>query len=263
MSSKKDKKIVGVKFKNNPKIYDFFCTEEELTPKDKVVIKSALGCEVAEVVYVKKLSEINHEVTQTISKKVSGKECLSLELDSQTEQKYLKIFTELIKRYSLPMKPVRVEPCVDDKLIFIFASEKRIDFRDLAKDLIRKVEKQITLKQIGPRDCARELDGFGPCGQQICCRRFLGPQEGVNIDMAKSQGLSAKSLGKISGNCGRLMCCLKYETPCYQKELETMPKIGDKIKSDQGSGRVISIDPVKRTVLIDLGKDQKKEVKIS
>jgi len=263
MSAKKDKKIVGVRFKNNPKVYDFFCTEEELNSKDKVVIKSTLGCEVAEVVYIKNLSEIKHDITQTISKKVSDKECLLLELDKQTENKYLEIFTELIKRYSLPMRPVRVEPCIDDKFIFIFASEKRIDFRDLAKDLIRKIEKQVILKQIGPRDCARELDGFGSCGQQVCCRRFLGPQEGVNLDMAKNQGLSVKSLGKISGNCGRLMCCLKYEVPCYQKELETMPNIGDKIKSDQGSGKVISIDPVKRTVILDLGQDQKKEVKIT
>lgn len=262
MSKKEDKKIIGVQFKCNPKIYHFWAPSEDLEKGDLVAVNTPLGSEVATVLFVKEKTSKDREPTETIEKKITEDEYKSLGLSSETKDKYLKVFSEIIKKYNLSMKPLGVESCIGNRLIFLFASEKRIDFRDLVKNLTHKLDKQIVLKQVGPRDAAREIDGYGPCGRRICCRQFLGASEGVTMDMARDQGMSSKGAAKISGNCGRLMCCLRYEEEYYIEMIKNMPKVGDNFKTEKGVGRVLEANFITGKVQVELADKTKMEVEI-
>lgn len=157
-----------------------------------------------------------------------------------------------IQERKLDMKLIDAEYSFDKtKLIFYFTSEGRIDFRELVKDLAHIFKVRIELRQIGVRDEARMLGGFGHCGRPLCCASFLKGFEPVTIRMAKEQNLSLNP-SKISGCCGRLMCCLGYEYANYKKYLKGLPKEGDRIKTKEGKGRVISVNALKRKIIVQL-----------
>jgi cell fate regulator YaaT (PSP1 superfamily) len=165
-----------------------------------------------------------------------------------------------IKEHKLPMKLVDAEYSFDRyKIIFYFTSDNRVDFRELVKNLASIFRVRIELRQIGVRDEARMLGGHGPCGRQLCCMSFLDHFEPVTIRMAKVQNLPLNP-SKISGLCSRLMCCLGYEYETYRKCKRGLPKTGREIKTDSGKGRVINVNPLTRTVTVDLGDGKIKDV---
>ncbi len=166
-----------------------------------------------------------------------------------------------IQERKLSMKLICAEYSFDrSKLIFYFTAEGRVDFRDLVKDLASYFKARIELKQIGVRDEARLLGGFGPCGRGLCCAKFLKDFEPVTIRMAKDQNLSLNPV-KISGLCGRLMCCLSFESCLYKRLSKGLPKQGQTIRTKQGTGKVIDVNILKRACLVDIGEGRQIEVK--
>jgi len=174
----------------------------------------------------------------------------------------MNICEQKIEERKLEMKLVDAEYSFDrSKIVFYFTSESRVDFRELVKDLASIFRVRIELRQIGVRDEARMLGGYGPCGRRLCCISFLKDFNPVTIKMAKIQSL-ALNPSKISGLCGRLMCCLGYESKCYKDLLKDMPRIGREIKTEHGKGKVVAVNPLKRVVTVDLGDSKFKDVKL-
>lgn len=166
-----------------------------------------------------------------------------------------------IEYHSLPMELLDAELSFDEKkLTFYFTAQGRVDFRSLVSDLASTFRKLIRLQQVGARDEARFLGGHGRCGQKLCCRRFLkGDLDSITVDMAQIQGLATMGSNRITGACGKLMCCLSYEIDEYEKAAKGLPKIGDKLKTKQGEGVVISQNVLARKVLVELPDKTKME----
>jgi len=157
-----------------------------------------------------------------------------------------------IAQYKLNMKLIEGEFSFDrSKIIFYFSAEERVDFRELVKDLAKMFRARVELKQVGVRDEAKILGGFGPCGRELCCCKFLKDFEPVSIKQAKDQNLPLNPT-KISGLCGRLMCCLSYEHACYKKLSKGLPRMGQKIKTASGMGKVIDVNFLKRVAVVEL-----------
>ena len=166
-----------------------------------------------------------------------------------------------ITEHKLEMKLVKAEYSFDrSKIIFYFTAEGRIDFRELVKDLARIFKSRIELRQIGVRDEAKLFGGYGPCGRPLCCSKFLKNFEPVTIRMAKDQALPLNP-PKLSGICGRLMCCLSYEYENYRELLKGLPKEGERINTPEGKGKVISVNALKRSVIVEIEKDKQIEIK--
>lgn len=203
-------KTVGVKFPYSLKAFEYFWGEDELAPRDLVVVESTQGIEIGEVVYIGK--RIKDEETKTVIRKATEKDLgTQKELEEKAKELYPE-FTEKVKKYGLKMDPVGVSLSLDDtKACFYFTAEGRVDFRELARDLSRSIQKQAILRQIGPRDHAKMIGGYGRCGRPVCCGSFLWGQEGVSMEKVEAQYGATKNTSKISGICGRLMCCLNYE----------------------------------------------------
>ncbi|OIP23009.1 stage 0 sporulation protein [bacterium CG_4_10_14_0_2_um_filter_33_32] len=253
-------KAVGIRFKNNPKIYDFLESEEKVEIGDLVIVETLFGEDVGAVVYIDKKIEKNNKPTQKMIRKTRPEDFENQKQFEQEKEKYEKIFKECANKYELEMKLVGTELSLEDKIIFLFTAENRVDFRDLVKELIKKTKRQVRLRQIGPRDESQYLGGFGQCGRQICCQKFLGTIESVTMDMARDQNMASKGSSKISGLCGRLMCCLSFEENTYKEILKSLPKIGDKIKTKEGVGRIIGINALKKKVEIELSEGARMEV---
>ena len=167
------------------------------------------------------------------------------------------ICAKKIEEHKLDMKLVNAEYSFDrSKFIFYFTAEGRVDFRELVKDLARQFRARIELRQIGVRDEAKIFGGYGPCGRLLCCKSFLKDFEPVTVRMAKDQNLPLNP-SKISGVCGRLMCCLGYEHNVYKKLLQGLPKPGDAVNIKEGKGKVISVNPLKRTARVEVGEEGK------
>lgn len=257
-------KLIGVKFKNNPKIYDFLKLEEEIEIGDQVLVDTSFGIELATVIYIdKKITKPDQESQfKTILRKVTAKDFERQKLLAKDKARFEKIFKNCVTKHSLSMKLVGIECSFDKQVIFLFSADSRIDFRDLVKDLARILKKPIKLKQIGPRDEARYLGDYGQCGRQICCREFLGNMASITMDMARDQNLSYRGSAKISGLCGRLMCCLAFEDQFYKEMLKNLPKIGEKIKTKNGVGKIINIDALGKKIEAELSDGSKIEVSL-
>lgn len=234
-------KVVGVRFKKAGKIYYFDPDKIEVQNNDFVIVETARGVEFGHVVVGPK--EITEEEIVTPLKKVL-RIALDEDFDTHRENKKkakeaLEICEKKVADHNLDMKLVDVEYTFDNnKVIFYFTADGRVDFRDLVKDLASIFRTRIELRQIGVRDEAKMIGGVGPCGQVTCCTRFLGEFAPVSIKMAKEQSLSLNPT-KISGLCGRLMCCLKYEQDTYEELLEKMPNVGDIVTTPQGRGIIV------------------------
>ena len=220
-------KVIGVKFPHSLKIYDFLPGKYKISPRDKVIVETTQGIEVGNVVYVgKSVSEKDLEETlKEIIRPASDEDKEKIEKAEEKASEYFPLFQEKIEKYSLAMNPVGVGSSLDEtKIVFYFTAEGRIDFRDLAKDLSRTIQKQAILRQIGPRDEAKLIGGFGRCGRPICCSSFLIGTEGVTMETVEEQYGMPKNASKVSGICGRLMCCLNYEIPEKRKGAEKVKK---------------------------------------
>jgi cell fate regulator YaaT (PSP1 superfamily) len=210
--------VVGVRFKKAGKVYYFDPVGHELTQEDAVIVETARGVEYGQIVVGPKNVPEEELVLplKKVLRKATKDDQRQVEENRKKEEKALDICQQKILTHGLPMKLVGVEYTFDSgKIIFYFTAEGRIDFRELVKDLAAVFRTRIELRQIGVRDEAKMLGGLGPCGRPLCCATFLGDFEPVSIRMAKDQNLSLNPT-KISGICGRLMCCLKYESQSYR-----------------------------------------------
>jgi cell fate regulator YaaT (PSP1 superfamily) len=213
-------KTIGIKFPHTLKIYDFLPGKHAVKVRDFVVVETTQGVEIGQVVYVgKEVKESEAEGELKEIEKIASKADLARrdELE-ETAKELFPLFLEKIEKYKLSMSPVGVSYSLDEtKAIFYFTSEGRVDFRELSKDLSRTIQKQAILRQIGPRDQAKLIGGYGRCGRPICCATFLIGTEGVSMEVVERQFGGPKSASKISGICGRLMCCLNYEPEAPEK----------------------------------------------
>lgn len=249
--------IVGVRFKKAGKIYYFAPGDLELNAGSQVIVETARGTEYGEVVVGPKLVE-EDDIVQPLKQVVRiATEADAKQVDDNVRkaERAFDVGLAKIAAHELPMKLVDVEYAFDNsKIVFYFTADGRVDFRELVRDLASVFRIRIELRQIGVRDEAKMLGGLGPCGRALCCATFLGDFEPVSIKMAKDQNLSLNPT-KISGICGRLMCCLKYES-CPKRNAQTpakpdeLPKPGSKVMTDTGCGKVISVDPKASSVTV-------------
>lgn len=237
----------------------------EFKIKDKVLI------EVGQIVELGEVAESVSESSEAIDiesseaklvRKLTKDDEQTIYNQKKEAQSYISDCKEIISKYDIAMKLVDADLSFDGKkLTFYFSAEGRVDFRSLVTDLIKKYKKMIRLQQIGPRDEGRIIGGYGKCGRKVCCQSFLNKIDSVTLDMAKDQNLST-SAGKISGACGKLMCCLNYELNDYHKLRENLPKIGEIIKTKYGKGKVIDQYVLKSAVIVELENGERKEVEI-
>ena len=236
--------IIGVRFKSAGKVYYFSPGEIKAENGDMVIVETARGVECGEVVMANRQVEDN-EITvplKSIIRVATPQDLKILEQNKAKEENAFKICQEKILAHKLDMKLVDVECTFDNnKLLFYFTAETRVDFRELVKDLAAVFRTRIELRQIGVRDEAKILGGLGICGREFCCKGFLGEFQPVSIKMAKEQGLSLNPT-KISGTCGRLMCCLKYEQDAYEYLLKNTPKVGAYVKTPDFKGYVEEVN---------------------
>lgn len=234
-------RVVGVRFKKAGKVYYFDPADIDIKLYDSVIVETARGMEFGHIVIgPKEIAE--EEVVSPLKSvlRVADDEDFKIHRENKEKAKEaILICEEKVKLHNLEMKIIDVEYTFDNsKVIFYFTADGRIDFRELVKDLAAIFRTRIELRQIGVRDEAKMLGGIGPCGKMCCCAQFLGEFEPVSIKMAKEQNLSLNPT-KISGLCGRLMCCLKYEQDVYEEILERMPEVGVIANTPMGRGTII------------------------
>lgn len=255
--------VISVKFKTDGNSYYFDPNSIDFNVGDYVVVETAQGlecglvCEAAHKVedesIVKPLKKAQRKATQKDLEKV--------EENRRKAAQALKVCEEKVAGHKLDMKLTEASYSFDgSKIIFFFTSEGRVDFRELVKDLAATFHTRIELRQIGVRDQARMLGGLGICGQPFCCSRFLNGFQPVSIKMAKEQGLSLNPT-KISGSCGRLMCCLKYEQDSYEYLLSKTPGIGATVKTNDGVGVVTDVNLITGNLYVKLNDSEAPPIK--
>ena len=245
-------KVVGVRFKKAGKIYYFDPTDLNIEKGSYVVVETARGIEFGEcVIGIKEVREEDIVAPLKTVIRIASQEDIDKHFDNKAkEEEAFNICFNKIQEHKLTMKLIDVEYTFDNnKVIFYFTADGRVDFRELVKDLATIFKTRIELRQIGVRDEAKMLGGLGPCGRPMCCSSFLGDFTSVSIKMAKEQNLSLNPT-KISGICGRLMCCLNYEQSTYEDIRKRMPQVGSIVKTEEGTGEVISNNTVKETVRV-------------
>lgn len=253
-------KIVGVRFKTAGKVYYFDPADYEIKKGGFVVVETARGTELGEVVIAP--CEINEERVvkplKSVIRVANEKDMQIRNNNKQKEKNAFAICNEQIKKHGLEMKLVEVEYTFDgSKVLFYFTADGRVDFRDLVKDLAAIFKIRIELRQIGVRDETKSIGSIGVCGRALCCTQFLGEFEPVSIKMAKEQGLSLNP-AKISGACGRLMCCLKYEQENYEELLRITPRVGAVVRTPDGKGEVESVNLLRGMVKVKIDDNKEK-----
>ncbi len=248
--------VIGVRFKNVGKIY-YFDPESQIIEEGKyVIVETARGIECGEVAISNR--EVNDEEIVHPLKKVmrvaTDEDLEKAEENHRKEKEAFRICLKKIEQHKLAMKLIDCEYTFDNnKIIFCFTADGRIDFRDLVKDLASVFRTRIELRQIGVRDEAKLMGGIGVCGRPFCCSSFLGEFQPVSIRMAKEQSLSLNP-AKISGICGRLMCCLKYEQEAYDDLLRITPKVGAIVMTPDGKGTVEEVNLLTGILKVRLDK---------
>ncbi|MBO8169901.1 MAG: stage 0 sporulation family protein [Thermoanaerobacteraceae bacterium] len=250
-------KVVGVRFKKAGKIYYFDPDGNELEVGDKVIVETSRGIEYGEVVVAPKAVDEEEIVTplKKVIRKATKEDEKKVKENEQKEKEAFNICLKKIEEHGLPMKLVDVEYTFDvSKIIFYFTADGRVDFRELVRDLASIFRTRIELRQIGVRDEAKMIGGISTCGRVLCCKSFLGDFDPVSIRMAKEQNLSLNP-NKISGICGRLMCCLRYENENYKQLKPLFPDNGATVLTPKGEGKVVNANILKETVLVQLVAD--------
>jgi len=256
--------LVDVVFRCGGKVYSFDSAGLELSPGDNVIVRTSRGVELGRIV------GSNHEVSdsevsQTLEKVVRKATSSDLETRARNDKlaaRIAQVCEEKVREYGLDMRLVNTEVVFDgSKVIISFFAEERVDFRKLVEDLAKKFRTRIEFRQVGVRDEARLIGGYGPCGRRMCCTMFAGDQQPVSIRMAKEQNLPLNPM-KISGICGRLMCCLKYEYGCYKDFKEKAPSRGTAVRTKAGDGKVIDYVVPKEKLVVDVGEGRHIEVSL-
>ena len=257
--------VVGIRFKKACKIYYFDPAESGVAKGDHAIVETARGVEYGEVVIGPREVDESSIVPplKPVMRKATAEDDLKLAENKIREKEAFNICLRKIKNHDLPMRLIDVEFTFDvNKIIFYLTADGRIDIRELVKDLASVFRTRIELRQIGVRDEAKMLGGIGSCGRPLCCATFLGDFEPVSIRMAKDQNLSLNPT-KISGICGRLMCCLKYENHMYckgcgngnKRERVEIPKMGALVATPLGEGKVVGINRGQHTASVKLAPD--------
>ncbi len=248
--------IIGVRFKHAGKTYYFDPAGNQVQKGERVIVETSRGLECGEVIIA------NREVPEDaiikplkpVIRVATAEDIRRVEENEQKRHKALDICQERIQHHKLEMKLVDAEYTFDgSKLLFYFTADGRVDFRELVKDLASIFRTRIELRQIGVRDEAKMLGGYGICGRPFCCDQFLNEFQPVSIRMAKEQGLSLNPT-KISGACGRLMCCLKYEQETYEELQRMTPKVGSLVSTEQGKGTVVEANLLSGILKVQLDK---------
>lgn len=246
--------VVGVSLKKNGKVYYFSPQGRHIKTGINVIVKTEYGLQYGTVEMENtkldnnKIKTTLNEVVRIASKKDYNQHLRNIE-DSK---KALKKCKELVKEYKLNMMILDANYTFDkSQLLFTFLSDTRVDFRRLAKELASIYKTRIELRQIGVRDKAKEVGGYGSCGRPLCCSKFLCDFDSVSINMAKNQNIALNPT-KINGVCGRLLCCLKYENECYREYSKKLPKVGKKVETEFGEGKVISVDILKQKYRVNV-----------
>ena len=247
-------KVIGVRFKPNGKVYFFAPGALQIEKGNYVIVETARGTECGEV--AQGVHEVPNasivKMLKTVTRMADDVDVRRMEQNRADEKRAFSACEQRIEKHGLDMKLVDVEYTLDrSKILFYFTADGRIDFRDLVKDLAGVFHTRIELRQIGVRDESKMLGGLGICGQPFCCSRFLKDFQPVSIKMAKLQGLSLNP-AKISGSCGRLMCCLAYEQPAYEYLEKTTPTQGSIVKTPDGIGCVMEANLVSGTLRVRL-----------
>jgi cell fate regulator YaaT (PSP1 superfamily) len=246
--------IAGIRFKRAGKIYYFDAKDIELKAGDYAVVKTSRGMEMGHVVIAPgqiQKTDSDEALSPVVRKATPEDIAKTEELEKKAEESIIecgKMITEL----KLPMKLLSAEYSLDStRLTFLFSAEERVDFRELVRRLSGQFKVRVELRQVGSRDEAKLLGSFGRCGRQLCCAAFLTEFNPVSIKMAKDQDLPLNPM-KISGSCGRLMCFLAYEGEQYRAMKEKMPKVGQRVTTRMGEATVVSNNPLKETVMVEL-----------
>jgi cell fate regulator YaaT (PSP1 superfamily) len=255
-------KIVGIQFKNSGKVYDFDAGHFVLKEGDKVMVITeegpAIGC--VRIEPRNPGPEMPKRPLKKVFRLATDEEIKKYEQGGKLEDEIFHYCTQRIRERSLPMCLVGVERRFDgSKILVFFTADGRVDFRDLVKDLVRRFRTRIEMRQIGVRHQAKMVGGLGTCGRPLCCASFLNSFGTVSIKMAKEQNLSLNP-GKISGMCGRLMCCLTYEHQYYEEIKKDLPKIGKRVKTSFGEGKVVRQNVLKETLTVVLDSGEEKEL---
>ena len=248
------KNIIGVRFKKLGKIYFFNPKGLKIKQGDKVIVETSQGEEYGEVVIPNRKVEDDKILTplKKVIRIANYRDHKHYNDCKKREKDAFNICQKKIKEHKLDMNLIDVEYKFDNsKILFYFTADGRIDFRDLVKDLASIYKIRIELRQIGVRDEVKRIGGNGVCGRELCCCTFLSDFEAVSIKMAKDQNVSLNP-SKISGNCGRLMCCLKYEDEAYQEKLKKLPRLGAIVKTQDGEGEIDNIEILKERVRVKI-----------
>ena len=242
------KKVIGICFENNNRIYYFDPNELDLEIDKNVIVETERGLQFGKVV-TEKIEKDEKSLNLPLKRVVrvaTKKDSLQNKSNIDEAKKALKECEKLIKKHNLNMKLIDASFTFDrSQLMYHFLADARIDFRNLAKDLAALYKTRIELRQIGVRDKAKEIGGLGPCGRTLCCTKYLTNFDTVSINMAKNQNLALNPT-KINGVCGRLLCCLNYENEVYEEYRKGLPELGDKVKYKGKEGKVINLDILKR-----------------
>ena len=254
--------IVGVRFKGAGKVYYFDPDDKPFSKGDPVIVETARGIECGEVA-MENREVPDDQIVKPLKMiiRTATSEDLKIVAENHAKEKdAFQICLQKIAAHKLEMKLVEVEYTFDrSKIMFYFTADGRVDFRELVKDLASVFRTRIELRQIGVRDESKLLGGLGICGRPFCCSTFLGDFQSVSIKMAKEQGISLNPV-KISGTCGRLMCCLKYEEETYEDLNSHLPSVGDYVTTDDGlKGEVHSVSVLRQQVkvVVTVGRDEK------
>jgi len=257
--------VVGIRFKRTGRVYYFDPAGIELEVNDYVVVKTTRGLELGRVVIAPRqvlASEISEPLKPVVRKAEAEDVEHAQKLESKEEEALIEC-GKLIAELNLPMKLISAEYNFDSsRLTFYFNAEERVDFRKLVKELTGRFKTRVELRQIGPRDGAKLIGGFGRCGRPLCCASFLSEFDPISIRMAKEQDLPLSPM-KISGVCGRLLCCLGYESEQYRSMKEKMPKVGQRVGTSMGIASVVGGNPLKETVMVELESEMTVEVPLS
>ncbi len=255
-------KVIGVRFRRAGKVYFFDPGELQINKGDHVIVETARGVEFGSVVLG--LREVEEDMViqplKPVLRVATADDVRREERNREKEKEALAICLEKVQKHGLEMKLIDAEYTFDNnKVLFYFTADGRVDFRDLVKDLASVFKTRIELRQIGVRDETKILGGVGICGRVLCCHSYLSDFAPVSIKMAKEQNLSLNP-SKISGTCGRLMCCLKNEEETYEYLNSKLPNVGDYVTAEDGTkGEVHSVNVLRQTVkvIVTLDKDEK------
>lgn len=246
--------VIGVSFKKGSKIYYFSPKGLKIKKGINVIVHTERGLQFGTVeipnteIESDKLKSSLSEIVRIASKNDFNKHLANI----KDSKKALKKCKDLVEEYKLNMIILDANYTFDkSQLLFTFLADNRVDFRKLAKDLATIYKTRIELRQVGVRDKAKEVGGYGSCGRPLCCSKFLCDFDSVSINMAKNQNIALNPT-KINGCCGRLLCCLKYEDECYKEYSKNLPKVGKTVETEHGSGKVISVDILKQTYRVNV-----------